>query len=111
MIVCSCNVLTAAQILATLEDEHQTGPRSPAQAYRCLGCAPQCGRCLQTVRALLSGTAPANPLVDGIAAFREAYEHISHSPIYPMFSQLASDGRMLGIHIVVTGDRPVSGSP
>lgn len=54
MIVCSCNVLTAAQILATLEDEHQTGPRSPAQAYRCLGCAPQCGRCLQTVRALLS---------------------------------------------------------
>ncbi|MDH6246231.1 FtsK/SpoIIIE domain-containing protein [Mycobacterium sp. OTB74] len=53
---------------------------------------------------------PAEPrillLVDGITAFREAYEHISHSPIYPMFSQLASDGRMLGIHIVVTGDRP-----
>ena len=54
MIVCSCNVLTDKQILATLEDETEFGPRSPVQAYRCLGCAPQCGRCLMTVRALLA---------------------------------------------------------
>lgn len=53
MIVCSCNVLSEAQILATLDSE--TGaPRSPAQAYRCLGCAPNCGRCLVTVRKLLT---------------------------------------------------------
>ena len=53
MIVCSCNVLTEAQILATLATEEAGTPRSPAQAYRCLGCAPNCGRCLVTVRDLL----------------------------------------------------------
>ncbi len=54
MIVCSCNVLTASQILATLETEASHQPRTPAQAYRCLGCRPDCGRCLVTVRALLA---------------------------------------------------------
>ncbi|TDO10461.1 S-DNA-T family DNA segregation ATPase FtsK/SpoIIIE [Mycobacterium sp. BK086] len=47
-------------------------------------------------------------LVDGIGSFREAYEHVSGSPIFPMFSQLTSDGRRLGIHVVVSGDRPGS---
>jgi len=54
VIVCSCNVLTEAQILATLDSEPLHAPRSPAQAYRCLGCAPDCGRCLVTVRRLLA---------------------------------------------------------
>ncbi|MDT5101315.1 MAG: segregation ATPase FtsK/SpoIIIE, family [Mycobacterium sp.] len=45
-------------------------------------------------------------LVDGIGAFRDAYEHVTHTPYFGMFSQLASDGRQLGIHVVVTGDRP-----
>ena len=54
MIVCSCNVLSDTQILATLASEEAQRPRSPAQAYKCLGCAPQCGRCLVTVRALLA---------------------------------------------------------
>ena len=54
MIVCSCNVLSHTQILATLESEDDARPRSPVQAYGCLGCAPQCGRCLPTVRALLA---------------------------------------------------------
>ena len=53
---------------------------------------------------------PAEPrillLVDGIGAFRDAYEHISYSTHFAMFSQLATDGRMLGIHVVVTADRP-----
>lgn len=53
---------------------------------------------------------PAEPrillLVDGVSAFREAYEHVSQSSHFAMFSQLAADGRMLGIHIVVTADRP-----
>jgi DNA segregation ATPase FtsK/SpoIIIE, S-DNA-T family len=47
-------------------------------------------------------------LVDGIAAFREAYEHVAHSAHFTMFSQLASDGRMLGLHVVVAGDRPAA---
>lgn len=53
MIVCSCNVLSDAQILATLASEPRHAPRSPVQAYRCLGCTPNCGRCLTTVRRLL----------------------------------------------------------
>ncbi|HEX4767709.1 MAG TPA: (2Fe-2S)-binding protein [Lichenihabitans sp.] len=54
MIVCSCNVLSDKQILETLRSEDVARPRSAAQAYRCLGCAPQCGRCLTTVRQLLA---------------------------------------------------------
>lgn len=51
MIICSCNVLSEAQILETLK--LGASPRAAGTAYRCLGCAPRCGRCLETVRALL----------------------------------------------------------
>lgn len=54
MIVCSCNVLSDTQILATLRHHDAARPCSPAQAYRCLGCAPRCGRCVATVRALIA---------------------------------------------------------
>jgi bacterioferritin-associated ferredoxin len=54
LIICSCNVLSEAQILATLETEGVPRPRTAGQAYRCLGCAPRCGRCVQTVRALIA---------------------------------------------------------
>ncbi len=60
MIVCSCNVLTHTQILATLASEDAARPRSAAQAYGCLGCAPRCGRCLVTVRKLLADARVAN---------------------------------------------------
>jgi len=53
LIVCSCNVLSDTQILATLRTQEAGRPCSPARAYRCLGCAPRCGRCVATIRALL----------------------------------------------------------
>lgn len=53
MIVCSCNALSEREFLRTLDTEIDGAPRSAAQAYRCLGCSPQCGRCLRTVKALL----------------------------------------------------------
>jgi bacterioferritin-associated ferredoxin len=53
MIVCHCNVLTREDILSTLDHEPAGKPRTPAQAYKCLGCAPDCGRCLATVKELL----------------------------------------------------------
>lgn len=53
MIICSCNVLSEAQVLATLKLGTDGRPQSAAQTYRCLGCAPRCGRCVETVRALL----------------------------------------------------------
>lgn len=53
---------------------------------------------------------PAEPrillLVDGIGAFRETYEHIGHSSHFAMFNQIVSDGRRLGLHVVLTADRP-----
>lgn len=45
-------------------------------------------------------------LIDGISAFRDAYEHIGHSTHFAMFNQIVSDGRRLGMHVVLTGDRP-----
>ena len=50
MIVCSCNVLTDHAIRAACSS---LAPQTPGQVYRCLGCSPQCGRCMRTVRALL----------------------------------------------------------
>lgn len=47
-------------------------------------------------------------LVDGMSAFREAYEYSNLSALWDIFLQLATDGRPLGIHLVVSGDRPNS---
>ncbi|MGE2716265.1 FtsK/SpoIIIE domain-containing protein [Mycolicibacterium litorale] len=47
-------------------------------------------------------------LLDGIGPFRERYEHVTHTPFFAMLSQIASDGRMLGIHLVITADRPAA---
>jgi bacterioferritin-associated ferredoxin len=79
MIVCSCNVLSDTQILATLQSEDNARPRSPVQAYGCLGCAPQCGRCLITVRALLAHARGANckvgcPSCPGAAGNEHSHE-------------------------------------
>lgn len=60
MIVCSCNVLSHTQILETLQSAEVGRPHSVARAYRCLGCAPRCGRCVSTVRALLAEAHIAN---------------------------------------------------
>lgn len=45
-------------------------------------------------------------LLDAIGPFREQYEHISHTPFFTMLSQIASDGRAVGIHVIITADRP-----
>jgi bacterioferritin-associated ferredoxin len=51
MIVCSCNVLSDAQVRETCA--RADAPRSPLQVYQCLGCSPQCGRCARTIRAIM----------------------------------------------------------
>ncbi|WP_125773491.1 FtsK/SpoIIIE domain-containing protein [Antribacter gilvus] len=58
--------------------------------------------------------APEEPrillLVDGIGAFRETYEY-STSPgsnVFGSFSQIATDGRQVGVHVIVAGDRATS---
>ncbi|MFD4994450.1 FtsK/SpoIIIE domain-containing protein [Cellulosimicrobium cellulans] len=58
--------------------------------------------------------APAEPrillLVDGIGAFRESYEfRPAHAfPVWGAFTAIATDGRQVGVHVVVAGDRAAS---
>jgi S-DNA-T family DNA segregation ATPase FtsK/SpoIIIE len=50
-------------------------------------------------------------LVDGMATFRQEYEFTGASNVFPMFQQILSDGRQVGIHVVMSADRPASVSP
>ena len=45
-------------------------------------------------------------LVDGMSNFREEYEFSNRSRWFTTFAQIAADGRQLGVHVVMTGDRP-----
>ena len=51
MIVCSCNVLSDADVRTALDVE--AGPRTAGEVYGCLGCSPQCGRCARTIRKIM----------------------------------------------------------
>jgi bacterioferritin-associated ferredoxin len=74
VIVCSCNVLSEAAILDALKSGEGLRPRTAGEAYRCLGCAPRCGRCLSTVRELAAQAHLANCEV-GCSACPAAAEH------------------------------------
>ena len=87
MIVCSCNALSDRQILATLQSEDAAMPRSPVQAYRCLGCAPRCGRCLTTVRALLANARGSTcevgcAICPGAHGDHSAHHHQDNAPTW-----------------------------
>jgi len=45
-------------------------------------------------------------LVDGLATFRDDYEFNSRSGLFTAFTQIAAAGRPVGVHVVVTADRP-----
>lgn len=45
-------------------------------------------------------------LVDGMASFREEYEMSSRMQIFNQFGQICSEGRPVGIHVVMSGERP-----
>ena len=45
-------------------------------------------------------------LLDGFGTFRQEYDTGPHTAYYRLFGQLASDGRGVGIHFVITADRP-----
>jgi S-DNA-T family DNA segregation ATPase FtsK/SpoIIIE len=47
-------------------------------------------------------------LVDGVAAFRQAYETGERARLFDTFCAIAVDGRPVGIHVVLTADRPAS---
>ena len=45
-------------------------------------------------------------LVDNMAAFRQAYEVGPNARWFDVFQSIASDGRQVGVHVVVSADRP-----
>lgn len=45
-------------------------------------------------------------LLDGFATFKQEYEATARSSYYNLFGQLAADGRSVGVHFVITADRP-----
>jgi S-DNA-T family DNA segregation ATPase FtsK/SpoIIIE len=62
--------------------------------YRQLAAAPQEARILI--------------LLDGFGAFRQQYESAENGRWFDALANLATDGRPLGIHLVLTADRPAS---
>ena len=52
MIVCSCNVLSDGDVKACLRAGPDC-PRTPAQVIVRLGCSPNCGRCVRTIRSIM----------------------------------------------------------
>ena len=49
MYVCICNAFTEKQVCVAL----RKGISSPAGVFRHFGCAPQCGKCVPTVRCMV----------------------------------------------------------
>ncbi|MGC9963597.1 MAG: FtsK/SpoIIIE domain-containing protein, partial [Acidimicrobiales bacterium] len=47
-------------------------------------------------------------LVDGVGAFRQAYEAGDRAKLFDMFVGIAQDGRPMGVHVVATADRPAA---
>ena len=45
-------------------------------------------------------------LVDGLSTFRNEYEFSGRMAHFTSFTQIAADGRPVGVHVVVTADRP-----
>lgn len=50
MIVCHCNALKEGEVREAV----RAGARSPAKAYRKLGCKFQCGQCLPLAKRIIS---------------------------------------------------------
>lgn len=49
-------------------------------------------------------------MLDGFRLFRDTYESNLRVPLWPLFQQIMSDGRAVGIHVILTADR-VGGIP
>jgi bacterioferritin-associated ferredoxin len=56
MILCSCNVLSRAALLAAAEklrSADPSAPVTPGRVFHALGVRPQCGSCVELVRRTL----------------------------------------------------------
>jgi len=57
MIICSCNVISKARILAAAEVVARAEPGlpvTPGRVFRALGARPQCGTCFMMIRRIIA---------------------------------------------------------
>lgn len=79
MIVCSCNVLTRARILATAEELARQDPLRPLTAgrlFRALGARPQCGTCFTTIRSMIAAAGLVFTCPEPLASVAEEEEDV-----------------------------------
>lgn len=80
---------------------------------RALRCARSNASTIDEYRTISGNRSEARMilLIDGVGAFRTAYEGGPLTPWWDLFQSIATDGRAVGIHVVVSADRPSSVSP
>lgn len=74
MIICSCNVITKARILAAaaaLVGEAPGLPVTPGRIFRELGARPQCGTCFAMVRRIVADAGIAFTCPEPLATVAE----------------------------------------
>ena len=74
MIICSCNVITKARILAAaaaLVREAPGLPVTPGRIFRVLGARPQCGTCFAMVRRIVADAGIAFTCPEPLATVAE----------------------------------------
>jgi S-DNA-T family DNA segregation ATPase FtsK/SpoIIIE len=85
------------ELVAERSDRYSAANAGSIADYRRLANAPQEPRILT--------------LVDGVGTFRQNYDTIERAKLFDAFCQLAADGPAVGVHVMVTADRPGSVPP
>jgi bacterioferritin-associated ferredoxin len=74
MIICSCNVITKARILAAADAvarERPGLPVTPGRIFRALGARPQCGTCFAMIRRIIADAGIAFTCPEPLATVAE----------------------------------------
>jgi bacterioferritin-associated ferredoxin len=74
MIICSCNVLTEANVIRVarmLAAEAPGLPVTPGRVFRALGARPQCGTCFTLIRSIVADAGMAVTCPEPIAGDAE----------------------------------------
>ena len=85
MIICSCNVLNDAEIMATAERlaaADPLRPLTPGRLFRALGARPNCGTCFSAIRTMIADAGLAFTCPEPLASVAEAAEDEAELDIF-----------------------------
>ena len=88
MIVCSCNVLAGARILAAaqaLAAEDPFRPITPGRLFKALGARPNCGACFTTIRKVIADAGLTFTCPEPLASVAEAAEDEREQAVLVVF--------------------------